>query len=105
MLHVPRPKLENPFARITRPNLIYGFWRDPEGRIILFDRKYRPLLQRKPADRVRMADPQERVSFDHEAWFYDDSTPLDIRRALAELTVIRLIEAGAPFPVVDRVRA
>lgn len=69
-------------------NLPYGRWTCPNGRQVLFDRRYHPMWQRQPNGSVTPADPAERISFIHEEWFYEDATPeLDKHRnALAALS-------------------
>ncbi len=54
--------------------LPYGFWTCKDGRKVLFNRGYRPLLQRI-GNAVTPADPEERVDFEKQEWFYTDANP------------------------------
>jgi len=49
--------------------LPYGFWRAASGRIVIFNRRYRPLWQRLPDATIERADPSEWVSFVAQRWF------------------------------------
>lgn len=63
-------------TRAARWMLPYGCWTVQDGREILFDRRYCPILQRfnggpaMPADRSEWVDGIEATS-----WFYTGSTP------------------------------
>lgn len=75
--------------------LPYGRWTCPDGRQVLFDRRYRPMWQRSPDGFVSHADPSEWVSYAEETWFYDDATPeLDKHKA----ALVALQAWGIPKP-------
>jgi hypothetical protein len=52
--------------------LPYGKWTCVDGREVLFNREYRPILQRRPNGPVEVANPSERVRFNQQIWFYQD---------------------------------
>jgi hypothetical protein len=59
----------------ARRRVPYGAWTCADGREVLFDRRYRPVLQRWPGTRAAPADPTEWVPFVRQTWLYDDATP------------------------------
>ena len=65
--------------RVHRPRpaqrLPYGVWTCADGREVLFDRRYAPLLQRRGRGPAATADPGERVAWVTQAWFYTDENP------------------------------
>jgi hypothetical protein len=52
--------------------LPYGKWTCADGRKVLFNRDYTPILQRLPDGRVTPADPTEWVPWITQEWFYED---------------------------------
>jgi hypothetical protein len=70
-------------------NLPYGKWTCKDGREVLFNRFYKPLLQRTDESTAEPADPNEWVAdIDKQEWFYVDDTPEREKRksAIAVLT-------------------
>jgi len=55
----------------------YGRWICADGREVLFDRRYLPIWQRGPGALASLADPKERVAFEHQEWFFNDDNPPD----------------------------
>lgn len=54
--------------------LPYGYWRDANNRIVIFNRRYRPLWQRLPDGRIERANPYEWIKFVEQRWFnYTDA--------------------------------
>jgi hypothetical protein len=49
--------------------LPYGFWRDATGRLVIFNRRYRPLWQRLPSGTIERANPYEWIKFIEQRWF------------------------------------
>jgi hypothetical protein len=49
--------------------LPYGFWRDVNNRIVVFNRRYRPLWQRLPDGTIERAMPGEWIKFVEQRWF------------------------------------
>lgn len=62
---------------IKRIHLPYGLWVCENGREVLFDRSYRPLLERSASDAtVELANGDEWIKgIKNTAWFYSDGTP------------------------------
>src|SRR5215468_6698717 len=59
-------------VRITLP---YGLWTCPDGREVLFNRDYAPIWERLPGEPARRADPNERIPWADQVWFYNDGCP------------------------------
>ena len=81
----------------------YGNWRTKDGRTVIFDRTYTPILQIMPDGVVEWAETTEWVDFDKEtgeAWAYDSEClwkdrPRVIRKWLTDLGVpTEMIEAA-----------
>ena len=54
----------------------YGLWRTADHREILFDRRYKPLVERRPDRGPELASPDEWIEdIVHQEWFYNDGTP------------------------------
>jgi len=53
----------------------YGVWTCADGREVLFNRDYTPILERRPGQPVRVANPHEWVFWIHQTWFFNDCTP------------------------------
>jgi hypothetical protein len=75
----PIRKAEKPMKTMERINdlkgrLPYGVWSCGDGREVLFNRWYKPILQRKGGV-VSDADPEERMPRDGQKWFYTDANP------------------------------
>ena len=66
----------------------YGKWTCADGREVLFNRGYRPILERYPGQAAHAARPGEWVKFKEQMWFFDDYTS-PIRRSNAR-TIARL---------------
>lgn len=60
-----------------RRELPYGIWTCRDGREVLFNRKYQPLLTRAQCDAPAFdADPREWVEdICEQSWFYSDRNP------------------------------
>jgi hypothetical protein len=52
----------------------YGKWTCADGREVLFNRSYYPILQRYPGGPVSAADPNEWVDFERQEFFWDGWT-------------------------------
>ncbi len=72
----PQRRLKAKMNRIAelKRSLPYGVWTCADGRQVLFNRGYKPLLQRKGGV-VLKADQEEWVSFVDQKWFYTDANP------------------------------
>jgi hypothetical protein len=64
--------------RAMRP---YGFWVCDDGREVLFNRHYTPILQRYRGQPCWPADPNEWVKFEKQFWLYNDGTPPELVKA------------------------
>lgn len=49
--------------------LPYGYWCDATGRLVVFNRRYRPLWQRLPNGTIERANPYEWIKFVEQRWF------------------------------------
>jgi hypothetical protein len=58
--------------RFMRP---YGIWACADGRQVLFNRDYLPILERFPGRPCCAANPREWVWWIKQNWFYNDGTP------------------------------
>jgi hypothetical protein len=80
-----------------RWQLPYGEWICRDGREVLYDRKYCPVVQRYRGQPPTLADPTEWVyGIVGQKWIYDDGTPNKLRRAqdkLDEWGVRDMVEA------------
>jgi hypothetical protein len=85
--------VDNCTARAMRP---YGIWTCADGRQILFNRDYVPILQRYPGQPCEPANPDEWVEFVEQRWFYKDGTPRELIKILVDIV---LADWGlAPMP-------
>jgi hypothetical protein len=50
----------------------YGKWTCADGREVLFNRRYRPILERKPGGPTGLADPDEWVPWVMQDHFFND---------------------------------
>jgi hypothetical protein len=88
----------------------YGVWDASDGRKVVFDRRYHPMLNLWPDRPPTLANPMVWIEFDKatgEHWFYRDGDvpitkrPAVIRKALKELGAPDwFIEASLNPPVV-----
>jgi hypothetical protein len=62
--------------RFMRP---YGVWVCADGRQVLFNRDYIPILQRYPNQPCCPANPGEWIEWIEQRWFFNDGTPQDQR--------------------------
>jgi hypothetical protein len=77
-------KFFSPAALFTRWNdLPYGMWTCEDGRQVLFNRFYEPILLRRAGSLPEPADPKERVDFCRQEWFYGDEHTENQMRILA----------------------
>lgn len=56
----------------TWENLPYGMWTCADGREVLFNRRYKPLMARMPGQQATEADRNEWVAFVQQRWLYND---------------------------------
>jgi hypothetical protein len=79
-----------------RLRLPYGRWRCADGREILFNRSYVPILERLPGEQAIAANPNEWVDFVEQRWFWDDySHPGRDPKTLARINEL-LADWGMP---------
>lgn len=79
----------------AKDGLPYGFWRCSSGRVVIFDRHYCPLWQRRRGGIVRRADPTEFVEgVVEQVWFYHDGTPAKGLRQRLEQILADFRETG-----------
>jgi hypothetical protein len=55
-----------------RQRLPYGKWTCADGREVLFNRAYKPIWQRSPDGLVTRADPEERVPWVVQEFYFND---------------------------------
>src|SRR5262245_40469129 len=70
---LPKPKAADTW-RLMRP---YGIWTCADGRQVIFNRDYIPILERYPGQACRAANPSEWVDWVEQRWFYNDGTPVE----------------------------
>jgi hypothetical protein len=59
----------------------YGKWTCADGREVLFNRQYWPILERRPGEKAKPANPSEWVRWTSQDYFFDDAnSPWDRRR-------------------------
>jgi hypothetical protein len=61
--------------RFKRP---YGVWTCADGREVMFNREYAPILERRPGQPVRAANPNEWIWWIDQTWLFNDGTPLSV---------------------------
>lgn len=73
------------FQRLN--DLPYGLWTCADGREVLFNRFYEPIVQRVFGQPAADADPAERIDFVKQDWFYGDehTEPQKRKKAAAAL--------------------
>jgi hypothetical protein len=80
----------------------YGKWTCADGREVLFNRQYWPILERRPGEKATPANPNERIPWKEQDYFFDDgNSPWQRRnRSVAAHTLTRcnqvLAEWGYP---------
>lgn len=87
----------------------YGLWICADGREVLFNRKYHPILERLPDGTVRAADPYEWVHWVNQTWFFNDGNtpwwPTATARETLKRINTKLAEWGfKPLPKPPRYR-
>lgn len=68
-----------PLPRVSRTayfhsELPYGLWTCEDGREVLFNRHYQPILERFNRGMAMFTNRREWVTFTSQRWFYDDSS-------------------------------
>jgi hypothetical protein len=59
----------------------YGIWTCADGREVLFNRQYWPILERRPGEKAKPANPNEWIHWVEQDWFFEDvNSPWDRRR-------------------------
>ena len=53
--------------------LLYGSWTEPDGSIVLYSRDYMPMWRLREGKKAERTNPWERIRFDHQQGFWDDS--------------------------------
>jgi hypothetical protein len=71
----------------------YGQWTTAEGREVLFNRDYCPILQRWPGEYAFPADLTEWVPWVKQKWFYSDGTPREFIKTIVDAV---LVDWGMP---------
>jgi hypothetical protein len=85
-----KPTLSRYQVAAMRP---YGCWRCTDGREVLFNRRYRPILERRPGQSVRAIAAHQWVLWVQQIWFYNEQTPEPVRR---QRTNAVLMQWGLP---------
>jgi hypothetical protein len=75
------------WERDRKALLPYGVWRCADGSELLFNRRYKVLHARDGQRRPLSIEPNIRIEWKEQSWYYDDATPpMDkVRQALAAL--------------------
>jgi hypothetical protein len=50
----------------------YGKWTCADGREVLFNRQYWPILERRPGETAKTANPTEWIHWKEQDYFFDD---------------------------------
>jgi hypothetical protein len=79
--------------------LPYGKWTCRDGREVLFNRDYRPILQRRPNRPVEVADPSERIPFIQQMWFYSEEELVGRSRVPSKRLLQRINGALAAWSI------
>ena len=80
----------------------YGKWTCADGREVIFNREYWPILERRPGENAKPANPNEWIPWKEQDYFFDDvNSPWQrLRRKAAADTLARcnrvLTEWGFP---------
>src|SRR6516164_1125725 len=53
----------------------YGIWTCADGREVIFNREYWPILERRPGEKARPADPNEWIPWKEQDYFFDPAYP------------------------------
>ncbi len=75
------PLISWPRRVVLRWNFPYGRWTCADGREVLFDRDYCPIVERYPGEAPVLADPTEWVPWEHQEHFYNDDVREDEKLA------------------------
>jgi hypothetical protein len=70
--------------KIRSKALPYGKWICRDGREVMFNRAYIPILEKRPGEAYKVARAGEWVRYFRSAMFYDDGTRDKAKRAIAE---------------------
>ena len=81
------------FERLN--DLPYGVWTCADGREVLFNRFYEPILQRATGQAAAEADPAEWVDFVKQEWLYDDAIPEPQKRKKAAAVLAEFMKVDA----------
>jgi hypothetical protein len=73
----------------------YGKWTCPDGREVLFNRQYWPILERYSGGPVKAADPNERVPWVLQDYVYNDRDKLNDGTTSERINAV-LVEWGVP---------
>jgi hypothetical protein len=71
-------------SRFTRWNdLPYGVWTCANGRTVLFNRFYEPLIEQTEDQRIIESDPRKVIKWETQGYFYEDHIQEPDKRKLA----------------------
>jgi hypothetical protein len=70
----------------------YGEWGEPTGAAVIFNRRYEPIV-RILGDQTTPVDPNERIAFVRQSWFYRDITSPRLDRT-TRARLLAMIEAN-----------
>ena len=90
---------QTPGREPMRQRLPYGKWTCADGREVLFNRRHKPIWQRRPGEGATRANADEWVRFERQEWFYsDEAAPWRSRATVAECESILISwgVAGGP---------
>jgi hypothetical protein len=87
--------------KVVRWLLPYGCHHCEDGREVLFDRDYCPIVSRRPGEPAVLADPHEWVrNIVRQKWLYQDATP---ERTRLKIATAKIVEWGMLAPVMQEI--
>lgn len=89
------PKRDQAIVRQLYP---YGFWLAADGREVLFNRRYQPILERRPGGKGTAANPNEWVPWIRQTWFYTDADVQYAKTFSRCISALSKFRDGMPIP-------
>jgi hypothetical protein len=88
------PIRQAPLFIPMRLHLSYGAWTEKDGTRVLFSRDYKPLWRLKAGETPARLNPWDRIQFEKQEWFWDDTTTPWSNEARFEHEMNRLQDFG-----------
>jgi hypothetical protein len=84
----------------------YGIWRCADGREVLFNRQYWPILERRPGEPVKPPNSKEWIRWIEQDYFFEDATspwhPRRYKVAAATLAGCNRVLAEWGYPALPK---